>query len=154
MKIRNCVVVVLIVACAYAAEPQSDKQQILKLEDDWVRALKTHDRKVLDQIVGRDFTFIEPDGTVKKRDQYLADRSGDSYENESFENTDLEIKVFGKSALASGLAHITERRSGKTYRFSVRWKELWLKDMGKWQVVTSQATPVNPNWDSSFVINE
>ena len=47
---------------------------------------------------------------------------------------------------------ISERRQGKRYRFSLRWKELWLKDNGRWQVVASQATPVNPTWDAGFAI--
>ncbi len=131
MKIIGFVVVALMMACAYAAEPLPDEKQILKLEDDWARALETHDRKVLDQIVAPGFTFIEPDGS-----------------------TDLKVTVFGNSALASGVAHITERRHGKSYRFSLRWKELWLKNDGKWQVLASQATPVNPKWDSPFLIKK
>ena len=105
-------------------------------------------------IVAGDFTFIEPDGTVKNRDKYLADRSSDIAAIESFELADLKVSVFKNCALASGLSKITERRQDKRYRFSLRWKELWLKDKGKWHVLVSQATPVNPNWDASFVIKE
>ena len=117
-----------------------------------VRALKTKDRQILDAIVARNFTFIEPDGTVKDRDEYLADRSSDIAAIESFELADLKVSVFENCALASGLSKITERRQRKRYRFSLRWKELWLKDKGKWQVVASQATPVNAAWDAGFVI--
>ena len=95
---------------------------MLKLEDDWVRALVTHDRDVLDKIVAPGFTFIEPDGTVKNRAEYLADRSSNEAETESFQNDQLKVEVFGNSALASGLATIIERRDGKRYRFSLRWK--------------------------------
>jgi ketosteroid isomerase-like protein len=154
MKIIRFVVFMFVTASTYAQEPLSDEKQILKLEDDWVRALETKDWKLLDMIVARDFTFIEPDGTVKNRGEYLADRSSDSADIESFENVDLKARVFGNCALASGIAKITERRQGKHYRFSLRWKELWLKDKGKWHVLVSQATPVNPNWDASFVIKE
>jgi ketosteroid isomerase-like protein len=114
--------------------------------------LKTKDRQLLDAIVARNFTFIEPDGTVKDRDEYLADRSSDIAAIESFELADLKVSVFENCALASGLSKITERRQGKRYRFSLRWKELWLKDNGSWKVVASQATPVNPAWDAGFVI--
>ena len=154
MKIIRFVVFMFVTASTYAQEPLSDEKQILKLEDDWVRALEMKDRKLLDAILARDFTFIEPDGTVKNRDAYLADRSSGIADIESFENVDLNAKVFGHCALASGTAKIRERRQGKQYRFSLRWKELWLKNNGKWHVVVSQATPVNPNWDASFVIKE
>lgn len=154
MRIICLVITMLITASAYAQQPLSDETQILRLEDDWVRGLETRDRKLLDKVLARDFTFIEPDGTIKNRDEYLADRSSDIAYTESFENIDLKVNVFGNSALASGIAKITERRQGKRYRFSLRWKEMWLKNEGGWRVLASQATPVNPNWDAGFVIKE
>jgi hypothetical protein len=154
VRIICIVVTVLMTASAYAQGPLSDEKQILRLEDEWVRGLATRDRKLIDKILARDFTFIEPDGTIKNRDEYLADRSSDSVETEAFENVDLKVHVLGNFAVASGLAKITERRQGKHYRFRLRWKEMWMKDKGNWQVLTSQATPVNPNWDTGFVIKE
>jgi ketosteroid isomerase-like protein len=152
MRIASLAVSMLVMASVYAQQPLSDEKQIFKLEGDWARALKTKDRQLLDAIVAPNFTFIEPDGTVKNRDEYLADRSGDTADIESFEFADLKASVFENCALASGVSRITERREGKRYRFSLRWKELWLKDNGSWRVVASQATPVNPAWDAGFVI--
>jgi hypothetical protein len=89
MRIICLVITLLMTAPAYAQEPLSDETQILRLEDDWVRGLETRDRKLLDKILARDFTFIEPDGTIKNQDEYLADRSSDIAYTESFENVDL-----------------------------------------------------------------
>lgn len=135
-----------------AAEPSPDERQLRKLEDDWIRALETHDRELLDQIVAKDFTFIEPDGTVKTREEYLADRSGDNADIESFTSSGMKVRVIGASALVTGVAHITELRQGTRYRFSLRWKELWVKDAGRWQVLAGQATPVNAHWDKPFIV--
>jgi ketosteroid isomerase-like protein len=154
MKIIYFVIVMLAAAAGFGAEPLSDEKQILKLEGDWVQALVSHDRHSLDRIVAPSFTFIEPDGTLKNRAEYLANRSSKEAETESFRNDQLDVKVFGNFALASGLATIIELRDGKRYRFSLRWKELWRKESGTWQVLASQATPVNPNWDAPFVIKE
>ena len=153
MRIAGLVVSMFVMASVvYAQQGLSDEKQILKLEDDWARALKTKDRQLLAAIVAPNFTFIDPDGTVKNRDEYIADRSSDIADIESFELADLKVSVFENCALTSGVSKIIERRQGKRYRFSLRWKELWLKDDGKWQVVASQATPVNRAWDAGFVI--
>lgn len=153
MKIAALVVSTLVMASVYGQQQLSDETQISKLEDDWAKALKTKDRHVLDRIVAPNFTFIEPDGTVKNRDDYLVDRSSDIADIESFELADLKVTVFENCALTSGISNITERRQGRRYRFKLRWKELWLKDNGKWQVVASQATPVNSAWDAGFVVS-
>ena len=141
-----------VISIIYSAAQNSDEKQILKLEDDWIQALKTKDRQLLDRIVAPEFSFIEPNGTVLSRSEYLTDRASNSAEIESFESSDMQVRVYGNSAVASGLAKITERRQGQRYSFSLRWKELWLKDSGKWQVVAGQATPVNAMWDKPFAI--
>jgi hypothetical protein len=83
MKIAALAVSMLVMASVYAQPPLSDEKQILKLEDGWARALKTKDRQLLDAIVAPNFTFIEPYGTEKNRDEYLADRSSDIADLES-----------------------------------------------------------------------
>jgi hypothetical protein len=51
MRIAGLVVSMLVMASLYAQQPLSDEKKILKLEDDWARALKTKDRQLLDRIV-------------------------------------------------------------------------------------------------------
>ena len=50
MKVIYFVIVMLAAAAGLGAEPLSDEKQILKLEDDWVQALVSHDRHSLDPI--------------------------------------------------------------------------------------------------------
>lgn len=128
----------------------ADEKTILALEDAWGRALQEKDRSALERIVAPDFTFIEPDGSVRDREGYLRDRSSDPVEIAAFEGSDVRVKVFGETALVTGVSTIDETRGGKRYRFSLRWKELWRRNPVGWQVVAGQATPVNPAWDAPF----
>jgi hypothetical protein len=65
MRIASLVVSTLVMGICLRATAVIGRKAILKLEDDWVRALKTKDRQIMDAIVAPNFTFIEPDGTVK-----------------------------------------------------------------------------------------
>ena len=152
IRILTSFLIVFLAASVYPAERLSDEEQILKLEDDWVRALEKQDREGLNKILAREFTFIEPDGSLINRDDYLADRSSNASDTESFEIADVKVRVFGDSALVTGISKITERRQGNRYRFSLRWKELWVREAGKWKVLAGQATPVNAKWDAPFVV--
>jgi hypothetical protein len=111
-------------------------------------------RKELDRILAPEFSFIEPDGSVLDREAYLADRSHNLSDTDSFEIEEVKIRVYGQSALVSGISKISERRLGRKLRYELRWKELWLKQSGKWVVVAGQATPVNPKWEDPFIIKE
>ena len=154
MRIATIILILILTASAFAQRRPSDKDRILKLEGDWVQALVSKDRKTLDRIIAPEFTFIEPDGTVKNRAEYLNDRSSENDITESFENVGLKVDVYGNAAVASAVARITLRQAGSRYHLLLRWKELWLKRDGKWQVIVSQATPVNPTWDQAFKANE
>jgi ketosteroid isomerase-like protein len=140
-----------IVICANA-EQSSDESQILQLEEDWVQALKAEDREGLNRILAPDFTFIEGDGSVLSRDAYLADRGKNPYDITSFEASDMKVRVFGNAALVTGLSRVEEHGFGKNYRYALRWKEMWLKTGGQWQVLAGQATPVNAKWNAPFVV--
>jgi hypothetical protein len=66
MRILYLSIAMLLTASGNAAEVPFDAEQILKLEDDCVRAFEKHNRESLNKILAREFEFIEPDGTLKK----------------------------------------------------------------------------------------
>ena len=137
-----------------AASSVSDEQQILQREDDWAHALESKDRAAFDRILTPDFTFIEPDGSVLEREAYLADRSKGPMQVNSFEAIGLRVRVYGNSALVTGLSRIDETGHGKRYRYQLRWKELWLKNPSGWQVRAGQATPINAGWMEPFEVSK
>jgi len=142
---------VCVSALACAAEPPlNDERQILALEEAWVSALETENRAALERIVAPDFTFIDPDGALLDRAAYLADRANNPAEIHSFEASEMLVRVFGDTALVAGLSTIDESLAGKRYKYQLRWKEMWVKRAGSWQVLAGQATPVNAAWNTPF----
>lgn len=138
-------------AIASAAEsPLIDQHQILALEDEWISALEAEDRIALDRIIAADFTFIEPNGTLLNRAAYLQDRANNAAEIHSFKGSEMLVRVFGNTALVSGLSTIDESLAGKRYKYQLRWKEMWVKEAGSWKVLAGQATPVNAAWNAPF----
>jgi ketosteroid isomerase-like protein len=141
---------VCISAVVSAAQPVSDESQILALEEAWGRALETKDRPAFERILASDFTFIEPDGSLLTRNAYLEDRVRGSAELHSFEGSEMVVRVFGDTALVTGLSTIDESLAGRRYKYKLRWKEMWLRRGPSWQVLAGQATPVNAVWNASF----
>lgn len=152
-RILVCIQIIFL-AFNIMAQTKSDEEQIMQLEDEWTDALIKEDRKELDRILAPEFSFIEPDGSVLDREAYLEDRSHYLSAIESFEIEEVKVRVYGQSSLVSGISKISERRLGRKLRYDLRWKELWIKQSGKWVVVAGQATPVNPKWEDPFLVKE
>ena len=83
-------------------------------------------------------------------DAYLTVRANNPAEIHSFEASEMVVRVFGDTALVTGLSTIDESHAGKRYKFKLRWKEMWVKRSGSWQVLAGQATPVNAIWKAPF----
>jgi len=140
---------------AYAVDsPLTDERQILVLEEAWARAVEMHDRAALERIVASDFTFIAPDGRVMTRAAYLAEQASGPADIHSFELSEMLVRVLGSTALVSGLSTIDESIAGKRCQYQVRWKDVWIKREGAWQVLSGQTTPVNSAWNSGFIFRE
>lgn len=151
MRAMVLALTVCITAIASAEKaPLTDERRILDLEDAWARALENEDRSTLEKIVAADFTFIEPDGRLLNRAAYLADRGDNPADIHSFEISEMVVRVLADSALVGGLSTIDESLAGKRYQYQLRWKEMWVKRAGSWQVLAGQATPVNAAWNAPF----
>ena len=129
-----------------------DVQIIQNLEEQWVNALVKDDSAAIATFLAKDFTFIEPDGSIKNRNEYLADRGNNLFETLSFNNSELKVSVYEDAALVSGLASIKEKYRGLTYKYQLRWKEMWIKENGGWKVLAGQATPVDSSYLSNFIV--
>jgi hypothetical protein len=152
MRASFLILTICISAISSAAKPVlTDRDQILALEEAWGRALETQDRAALERIVASDFTFIEPDGSVLTRAAYLADRANNPAEIHSFELSEMFVRIIDETALVSGLSTIDESIAAKRYKYQLRWKEMWVKRRGSWQVLAGQATPVNAAWNVPFL---
>jgi ketosteroid isomerase-like protein len=150
LTVVSCTTIATGCAVRHSNARLADEARLLQLEDDWVEALVKDDAATLDRIVAPEFTFIEPDGTRKDRAAYLADRGKNTNDTDTFTNDELKVRLYGRFAVVSGHAHITESIEGKPHVYELRWQEIWRKTRGQWQVLCSQGTPVNPRWNAPF----
>lgn len=122
----------------------SGKAELTALEAGFNQVLLRGDWKALEQIEADDLIFTEADGSVThKSDQVASLKSGD-LKFESIDMSDVTVQDFGHVAVITGklvenVRYKTTDLSG-TYRFT----DVWVKRVGKWQLVAGQETFVPP----------
>jgi hypothetical protein len=125
VKIIGFVIVMLMATPVFGAGPLSDEKQILKLEDDWGRALVTHDRDVLDRLVAPGFTFIQHFGMIRSRPRCWTDwretrHCAHSLGDERY--TRKSFATLGGGRKRSTLADLQPDRLLRTILFETRLK--------------------------------
>jgi ketosteroid isomerase-like protein len=148
MKRRNlipaaCSFAVLLGVVLLAQEkpaPSSDEIQVKQLERAWNEAEAHHDMVAVTNIVADSLTYIEFDGTLMNKAEYLKDVTQTPYQADHLYDQGLNVTAYGNAAVAVGVYRETGKAKGKPYVHRVRFTDTWIKLNGVWRCVASQST--------------
>jgi ketosteroid isomerase-like protein len=134
----------LIAVCgnAQAKSPASTEAQLIQMEHDWAKALTTKDIATLDRLIAADWTSVNPAGQVKTKAMVLNGLKAAEKPQESAVLTDVKAKVFGASALVTGVAVEKSTIQGEEREGRYRFMDLFVKRNGQWVAVYTQTTKI------------
>ena len=121
---------------------QGTEETLMKIERDGAAALMKGDVAGFGGILAEDATLIGPDGAVQTKAQLLADVKSGALKIQSSEMSDLKVKVFGESAIATYMTTDKGKYKDRDISGRYRWTDVFLHRGGKWQIVASQGTPI------------
>jgi len=118
------------------------EKSIAALENQWLQAQQTNNPDLAAPLMADKFVSTGSDGKVTNKVQALADAKSSKFG--SAENENVEVTVFGDTAIATGLwiGKGTDEK-GKAFDGHYRWTDTWVKmPNGKWQCVATQSSLV------------
>jgi len=118
------------------------RAEILALENQWATAIERQDAAAFERLAAEDFRFIEDDGHVLNRAQYIAARSHNPENVESAVQDEIEIRQYGDAAIATGRSTILGTRGSVPFVYRFRWTDVYVRRDGRWQSVSGQLTPL------------
>ena len=127
-----------------AGNASKDQQAVIKVLREWLGALARNDLAAVERIVADDYVITASPGVVLNKDQDLAPlRSGDTkFDSASAE--DVNVRVFGSTAIVTGIAAFSVPIRGKAFDLRERFTDVYVKRKGRWQPVSSHTTPLPP----------
>lgn len=146
MKLRLSVGLGLFFLAAVLAlhsRPQSanaDEGRILALEIAWNHAEQNKDVAALDQLLASDLVYIDYDGSISTKQEFLANVKSESLSPEQITNEQQTAHVFGDCAVVTGIYREKGVYKGKPYNRRGRFTDTWVKVNNTWQCVASQST--------------
>jgi len=123
-----------------ASKTSSVEDQIKKQEQNWAQATVKEGAAAVDQYEADDIFDTDPSGRVTNKAQDKADLSSGDLKFESMELSDLNVHVYGNTAVAAGTNTLKGTYKGQDISGKYRFTDTWVKRNGKWQVVASQGT--------------
>lgn len=145
MKIGRFIVVVAALASLLAAQNYGDsnaRSSILALEYAWDQAQERGDTKALSAIFHNSLTFVDYDGKILTKTEYLARVKADSSHLQQIVTESMNVQVLGNTAIVAGTYRAKGVEDGKPYLRRRRFVDTWMLMNGRWVCVAAEATPI------------
>jgi len=125
------------------SQPQSvgaDEGRILALETAWNHAEQNKDVAALDQLLAPQLVYIDYDGSISTKQEFLANVKSEGLSPEQITNDQQTVHVYGDCAVVTGIYREKGVNKGKPYSRRGRFTDTWVKMNDTWQCVASQST--------------
>ena len=117
------------------------EHEVRRMSGEWVAALMQRDIETLVRIMAPDCTFtypLEGDGT----EQFIADVASGDLTVESIARDNVEVRVFGPTAVLTGLDTTKWHYKGHAIDGYYRIIQVFAERHDRWQMVAIQACPI------------
>ena len=124
-------------------QTEAVKSKIIALEKAWNQAYRYRDKKALADILDDSMILIDEDGSIQSRSVFLAgvDAARPTDEQQA-EPESISVRLFGDTALATGVFRRRGFANGKPYVKRNRFVDTWLRRGGTWVCIAALATPL------------
>jgi ketosteroid isomerase-like protein len=140
-----CGVALILAASLFApAQDETDlaarRSRVMAFESAWGSAEKTKDTRALDALLDNSLTYIDYDGTLKTKSDFLVSvkAAGHTPEEETAES--MSAQIYGDTAVVTGVYRVKGIDKGKPYLRRGRFTDTWISRNGNWICVASQFT--------------
>jgi len=115
-------------------------EDLLKLEEDFAKAIVSNDADAVAQFVSDDWIIIDPDGGVIDKGRFLAVMRSGALTHEAMESTDVRLRAYGDTAVVTAVTSTKGRFMGQEFTSRERATDVFVKRDGRWQCVLTHLT--------------
>jgi ketosteroid isomerase-like protein len=118
----------------------SDSARVLSLETLWNLAEVDKDASALGHLLADSFTFVDIDGSLKNKAEFLDSVKHPPEHIETIGNDTLKTHVYQDTVIVIGTYHERGTLNGKGYVHRGRFTDTWVRQGSSWMCVASQST--------------
>lgn len=124
------------------AASSSVEQALMQIEQELTDTLIKGDPSASERYMSDSYVFTAPDGMVSTKAQGIADMKSGALKFESSKIEDMKVAVYGDTAVVTYKTTDKGTYKGRDISGQYRWTDVFVKQNGKWQLVSGQGTPI------------
>jgi hypothetical protein len=144
MRTKVLVLAVASLACLLGWSQAGDEQtRLVTLENAWNNSVQTKDTASLELLLGPELVYIESDGKLMNRAQYLTSVRSPTVHPTRIVSESMNVQLYGAAAVVSGVYREDGVRNGKPYLLRERFIDTWVRRSESWVCVASDSTLID-----------
>jgi ketosteroid isomerase-like protein len=136
------VLVCAAMAAGGARQPSADEQALIALERRWVDAFYSKDIDTLRELIADEFVSTYDDGSRGDKAKELKLAAEFDQQVTSAMPGDFSVKVYGNTGIVWFTLRVAGVRQGEPAELVFRYTDVWVRQAGRWQCVSSHITRV------------
>ena len=128
-----------------AADAELQRQEIVSLEKEAAHAIQLHNGTYFQRVYGDDFAGILSHGQLVNKTQWLAVIESPAVKYESFYATDIKVRLFEETAVATCLWSSRRIVKGQIISNQMRAIHVYISTPSGWHAVSGQVTNLPPD---------
>jgi hypothetical protein len=127
------------------SDPEVQRQEIVSLEKEAARAMQLSNGTFFRRVYSDEFAGTLSHGQQINRDQWIATIESPSVKRESFSVSDLKVRIFQETAVATCLWSSRFILNGQHLSIQLRAMHVYVNTPYGWHVVSGQTTNLPPD---------
>ena len=125
-----------------SAQSGNAEQEVRSVLKQMIDADLKGDADALDRTTTDDYTITRDNGVVRSKAETLQGIKDGTTKFDSFEASDIRVRIYGATAVVTFHEDIKGSRVGKDMSGQFREVRVFVKDGGKWRAVMAQRTRI------------
>ena len=131
-----------LVTAATGAEPEDE---VLASQEARLRAMIDENTDALSELLADDLHYSHTRGSVESKAQFLSTIQTRRIDYQDAKPRDVSVRLFGDTAVITGLSDMKLIYRGEQYDFTIRFLEVVHKVDANWQLVAWQSVRYDPD---------
>jgi len=125
---------------APAAFDAREEQVVLRVQRQWMEAVRDKDAAALDRILADDYTYTDSRGGVTNKADSLRQTRNQNDHMKAFHTSEETARVYGDVAIVTGRLRVEGEAGGVAYDAEVRFTDILARIDGRWRAVAAHAS--------------
>ncbi len=119
------------------------EREVLETQSRRFQAMVDVDLQTLETILSSELTYTHTSGRMETKREFLSSLQNRSIIYESIKPAEIIIRVYGSTAVVTGISELIIVYRQRPMMFSIRFIEVYYKNDGAWQLIAWQSADLS-----------